>query len=241
MKEIPLTQGRVAVVDDCDFAYLNQFKWHVVGRGGIYAARAAKRKLFYMSRDIMRPLPGFEVDHINHDTLDNRRGNLRICTCQQNTFNRHGHYNSTSKYKGVSFETESNRWRVSISDRSIGRFESEIAAAIAYDKSAREMFGVFAYLNFPDALKADDVTEFLKSLPDKIFRVLFVKRTDGEFREMLCRKGVRKYVNGDGLKFDPIVRGLLGVYDIEQKGYRFIPLESVLAIKALGKSFYVYN
>ena len=243
MKTIPLTKGKVTIVDDCDFGYLNQFKWHLCqkGTGSDYAVRQMGHEKVSMHRVIMRPLAGFEIDHINHDTLDNQRSNLRICTHQQNIFNSHSHRNSNSIYKGVCFVVSEKLWTARITKKFIGRFDSEIAAALAYDKKACELFGEYAYLNFPDKLSGDEVAKFLKSLPDKIFRILFVKRTDGEFREMLCRKGVKKYINGDGLKFDPITRGLLSVYDIEEKGYRFIPLDAVLAVKALGKSFYIYN
>jgi hypothetical protein len=102
----------------------------------------------YLHRYIMKPPKGFQVDHINRDTLDNRRENLRICSPSQNSCNtrkRHG------KYKGVHFSTRTNKWVAQITKNRkchhIGSFESEEDAARAYNRKATELNGCFAYLN----------------------------------------------------------------------------------------------
>ena len=101
MKTIPLTQGKVAIVDDEDFDWLNQVKWFtkITGNGTqIYAARTkrigGKATTIYMHRAIMAgdldhvDLDGKEVDHDNRKTLDNRRENLKVCTKKENLSNR---------------------------------------------------------------------------------------------------------------------------------------------------------
>ena len=97
---------------------------------------------------------GLVVDHINHNTLDNRRKNLRLCTWAQNNQNRRPskRKNKLSKYKGVSFYKKSKLYRALIwcnkKQYFLGYFKDETDAAKAYDKKARELFGEFAYLNF---------------------------------------------------------------------------------------------
>ena len=141
MKEILLTQGQTALVDDEDFEELNQFKWRVGWTPTIksfYAIRDEKRGNKYttlrMHRQIMQFPLGLYVDHINHNTLDNRKENLRIVTARQNGQNRSG--KTTSKYPGVSWNKKSNKWIVWIrfNNKSLylGMFTDEIDAFNAY-------------------------------------------------------------------------------------------------------------
>lgn len=152
---IPLTKGRFAIVDANDYDWLNTYKWHTFVRPKkwLYAASRVKREKVFMHRLIMNPPPDMVVDHIDGNGLNNKRENLRICTQIQNNYNRSGHKKG-SKYKGIHREKNSNKWRARIrccgKDFSIGRFNNEIDAAKAYDKKAKELFGQFAYLNFPD-------------------------------------------------------------------------------------------
>jgi hypothetical protein len=92
-----------------------------------------------------------QCDHINHNGLDNRRCNLRLCTHQQNCFNKKPKPGCTNKYKGVYRSHESKKWRAEIRRNGrkihIGHFDYEQDAAIAYDDYAIELFGEFAYLN----------------------------------------------------------------------------------------------
>lgn len=155
MKRIPLTRGQFALVDDEDFDGLMEYKWHVTPRrNGSYAAvRAKSCKLIYMARQIMDAPAGKVVDHKNHNTLDNRRTNLRICTRSQNHMNELPHREGSSKYKGVSWNKACNKWKAFISKEGyigrLGGFTCEVEAAKAYDEAAKELFGEFAYLNFP--------------------------------------------------------------------------------------------
>ncbi len=158
MKEIKLSQGKVALVDDEDFEYLNQFKWFAhKARGIYYADRHSprshyKRTFIRMHREILKLKDSrIMVDHINHNGLDNRRENLRSCTNQQNGMNRKSVKNSSSEFKGVSWHSVNKNWLVQIQKGKdkfyLGYFSSETDAARAYNKKAQELFGEFANLN----------------------------------------------------------------------------------------------
>lgn len=103
---------------------------------------------------IMRPPEGMMVDHINGDQLDNRRANLRICLKSQNQKNRTKTTGCSSRYKGVSWNEQTQNWKSSIcSDGQryhLGSFDAEVEAALAYDNAARRLHGEFAALNFPN-------------------------------------------------------------------------------------------
>ncbi|MFA6281244.1 MAG: AP2 domain-containing protein [Candidatus Omnitrophota bacterium] len=168
MKTIQLTRGKVALVDDADYEELNKYKWQAKkNKLTFYATRTViigdikssrnplrKRTSVLMHREIVNAAKGWDVDHANHNGLDNRRTNLRLCSRSENQGNRINSCNSTSKYKGVSWDKVKRKWRARIAcgkkNTSIGRFNSEIEAAKAYDKKAKELFGEFAYLNMPE-------------------------------------------------------------------------------------------
>ncbi len=157
MKEIKLTQGKLAIVDDEDYEYLNKYKWgfHRTKTNN-YAISSHRGIDLKMHRLILGLTKGDkkEVDHINRNGLDNRKENLRLCTRQQNCYNRQPQHGRTSKYKGVSWFAESKKWRALIMNNGIlihlGLFENEIDAVRVYDKAAKELFGEFAYLNFKE-------------------------------------------------------------------------------------------
>lgn len=150
--KIPLTQGKFAIVDADDYEKLSQYKWHVSGKGDmLYACRTEGRRKIKMHRQILNAPPGMHCDHINHNGLDNRKANLRLCTPQQNSFNQRPRHNGTSKYKGVFWSYKNRKWRAEIRLNGqkihIGYFDYEQDAAIAYDDYAIELFGEFAWLN----------------------------------------------------------------------------------------------
>ena len=153
MKEIKLTRGKVTIVDDEDFKYLSQWKWHF---NDCYAVRSGRKPMegrctLSMHRVINQTPEGYETDHINRDKLDNRKQNLRTATGQQNMYNRESYRNSSSIYKGVYWDKTHNKWRVRIKINykfiHIGRFDCEREAALAYNRKAKEVHGEFAGLN----------------------------------------------------------------------------------------------
>jgi len=150
MKEIELSQNRVALVDDSDLEWLSAWKWCFDGRYAVRREKKSGNKL-YMHRQILRISHGEITDHINQKSLDNRRCNLRVVTTAQNGMNRSNSRNHSSCYKGVHLETWTGRWRAQIKAGNknirLGRFDSEIEAARAYDRAALEHFGEFASLN----------------------------------------------------------------------------------------------
>lgn len=151
-KLIRLTQGKFAIVDAADYERLAQHKWCAVrNRDTFYAARASKGRQIKMHREILKAPADMQCDHKNHNGLDNRRCNLRLCTAAQNQYNRKPHRNGTSKYKGVYWSEQNKKWCAEICHNGrmirIGHFDYELDAVIAYDDKAAELFGEFAYLN----------------------------------------------------------------------------------------------
>jgi hypothetical protein len=154
MKEIPLTKGMVAIVDDEDYAELSKYKWHYSGKyARRYASVNGKRIYVWMHRVIAGTPDGMDTDHINGNKLDNRRANLRVCTRSQNMHNSAtGIKNNTSKYKGVTYN--GGKWIASICVNFrklyLGCFTDERDAATAYNEAAFRLMGDFAQLNTID-------------------------------------------------------------------------------------------
>lgn len=154
-KSIPLTQGKVALVDDQDYERVSAFKWHFI-KG--YAARngrvEARRKYIYMHREILDVPDGIEVDHRNRNGVDNRRCNLRIATSSQNKMNEGKRKDNASGYRGVYLHHASGKWVAGIQVNKrrfhLGYFDSAEQAARAYDRAAYDLCGDFAATNFQD-------------------------------------------------------------------------------------------
>lgn len=157
LRTIPLTKGYEAIVDDEDYERLSRWSWcysHGYGMRSQYLGggrKARKYQTIMLHRAVLAPLPIFDVDHINKNTLDNRKVNLRICTHQQNIFNSKISSQNRSGYKGVSWCAWKKRWRAGIrvngKEMTLGFFEDRIEAAIAYNQAAITHRGSFASVN----------------------------------------------------------------------------------------------
>lgn len=151
MREIPLAgeEGRVLslIVDDEDYEFMTRFVWHAFKDGDRYYARAtiSAHKLIVDYK---------LVDHINGNPLDNRRENLRYATPRQNSWNRGRRSDSLTGYKGVTSRRGGKgftaRIQVEGERKVLGWFKNPVDAAKAYDAAAREYFGEFARVNFPE-------------------------------------------------------------------------------------------
>ena len=145
-KEIPLTKGKVALVDEEDFEELSKHRWSFDGR---YAIRMEDGKKIYLHREALKVGEGKVTDHVNRDRLDNRKSNLREASYQQNSSNSKLHSHNTSGYRGV--YKYKKLWRAAVTfdgkQVSCGYFKTKQEAAIAYNEKATELFGEFAYIN----------------------------------------------------------------------------------------------
>lgn len=156
MKTIQLTRGQVALVSDVDYERVSAIKWHAVyqpRRNVFYASGYLNGKTsISMHRFIMGVTDRkLDVDHWNRNTLDNQRENLRVCTNGQNQANSPKDPGKSSRFKGVSLHTQTKRWIVILVANkrriSLGGYETEEAAALAWNKAAKEHHGEFALLN----------------------------------------------------------------------------------------------
>jgi hypothetical protein len=159
VRYIALTKGKFAVVDACNYERLNKYRWFAMrGDRTFYAIRNDNRRTVLMHRQIMRAPKGVPVDHIDHNGLDNRQGNLRLCTPSQNNCNQGPHRRGSSRFRGVSWQKNARKWAATICFRAVryylGLFEDEVEAARARDRKAIELHGEFAWLNFPQEYPA---------------------------------------------------------------------------------------
>lgn len=150
MRQIKLTKGKYALVDDQDYEGLSQYRWQYNGN---YATRSIwvtkdRTAKVSMHRVILPPPPGKEVDHMNGDKLDNRRANLRVCLRSENHINKGLAKNNTSGYKGVSLSPVTLKWMAYLwkdgKNHLLGSFKTKELAAKEFKKHYVALHGEFA-------------------------------------------------------------------------------------------------
>ncbi len=156
MKQIPLSKGTFALVDDEDFEELNKHKWfnnYGYAVRNVVIPNSKRRRLLPMHRVVAKTPNGLFTDHINGNGLDNQKNNLRFCTTAQNIRNRGLAVNNKSGYKGVHFSKSTNRWiaQIRIPNRKtqlrLGSFKTVEEGYAAYCDAAKKYHGDFANVN----------------------------------------------------------------------------------------------
>lgn len=176
-RTISLSRGLDAIVDSSDFEWLSKYRWHAIKNGRhsprYYATRAqhvageGRALTILMHRMIMGDIPKDRVvDHINGNSLDNRRCNLRLATRRQNAHNVSPHQKRKSPIKGATWSNQRQGWlaRITVEGNLLymGVFKNDVECGILYDNAARFFFGEFAALNNPESEYDPD---FWQSLP----------------------------------------------------------------------------
>ena len=140
--------GIDVVIDSEDLEKIQTRAWQ--NSGNNYFKTNYKNKNLYLHRFIMGEPEGFAIDHINHNKLDNRKSNLRICTRAENQWNRGLQKNNSSGYKGITFNKTKGKWQSYIKHNKknvfVGHFNTPEEAYAAYCKAAKELHGEFARL-----------------------------------------------------------------------------------------------
>jgi len=153
---VPLTRNQFAVIDLIDFKEISkhnwQARWNPTSKT-YYAVTTINNKTVRLHRFILKPFNlKFDIDHLDHNGLNCRRNNLRICSRTQNLGNQRLHSKKTSsRFKGVCFDKRRSKWMAYINAYNnriyLGYYNDEKHAACAYNVKAQELFGEFAYLN----------------------------------------------------------------------------------------------
>lgn len=165
IREVVLTQGFVAIIDEADWPLVSQFKWHAAKSSYgdyYYAAACIARsraeaigcKKHFKLHQLLMGFPGLLIDHRDGNRMNNRRSNLRVATIAQNSRNSSKpRVPCSSRFKGVSWHRKHQVWQVFIQvnrkNKFLGHFKDEEEAGRVYDIAARFHYGQFARLNFP--------------------------------------------------------------------------------------------
>ncbi len=160
---VPLTQNKRTLIDMSDWEKVAPYQWHILRNHRLKKHRAklyvygwintpVRRKVL-LHRFLMVEPKGLEIDHKDHDSLNNRRSNLRAATRSQNARNMRRNLDGSSRFLGVSRRRDCDRWQAQIKSDGysigLGLFKHEEDAAYAYDKMARLIHREYANLNFP--------------------------------------------------------------------------------------------
>lgn len=159
IQTISLSKGKEVLIDSSDYEFLSQWKWcyaggYAIRQEAVSDGRVRQRHV-KMHRVINSTPDGMFTDHINGNTLDNRRVNLRTVTPQQNSLNRKGSRKSKSGYKGVYWNKHRNKWTVFVWTVKDGKrqriyggiYKDKHEAAKKYNKLVSQLYGEYAFMN----------------------------------------------------------------------------------------------
>jgi hypothetical protein len=206
MVEVPLTQGKVALIDDEDAERVLSRNWTLHHnpnrrRDVFYAVRYAykegtkERTVIQMHREILNAPAGMEVDHINGDGLDNRKANLRLATRAQNLRNTHREKGKTG-YRGIYWHKKNGMYHAEIrcdgKRHSLGYYYDAEQAARAYDYAAYHLHGEFASLNFPQDIPPKEIPRLVPGAKNRGKSKLLSKSQIIEIQKRIARGDNRK-------------------------------------------------
>lgn len=152
MKYIVLASGHKTKVDEEDYKELSRYSWHLSNGYPSRHKNDGTGKKIYLHRIVSKTPEGLHTDHINGNKLDNRKSNLRIVTASQNHMNRRkdSRKGLSTSLKGASYHKLSKKWRarIKVGDRqiSLGYYDTDREAHLAYRKAAEELYGVHAFV-----------------------------------------------------------------------------------------------
>lgn len=231
---IPLSRGKVTLIDADDFDKVKDFQWHVQNRPRPYAKMTSRdKKQVYLHRVITGAKAGQIVDHINGDRLDNRKRNLRLVTPAQNNWNQRKHKNNTSGFSGVFLQRKTNKFEAAIKHRThsrhLGTFDNPYEAAVSYDMAKAEIAGEYGSYNYHEICGRQRLKNLIIN-SDATITVVFRKRTDGTVRELKCCISDKFYTSA-AHRIHIEEKGLLLAKDIRLNEFRFISTDSIIAVK----------
>lgn len=226
MKRIKLTQGYEALVDDSDYELVNQYKWYPHHNGNrVYARAWINGKFILMHRFLLgiKDQPEIKIDHIDGNGANNQKCNLRVATHAENLRNSrkgclYGGRPITSKYKGVTWDKQTGRWRAQVTFNCktihLGLYDIEENAAKAYNRFAEEHYGEFTRLNV-----VDDCIELPeRSMVNRRKRLTYGGRpTSSKYKGVHWCKRERRWRAMGQLNFK---RVHLGYFDTEEAAAR---------------------
>jgi len=174
VREIPLSRGMVALVDECDYERVSQFKWYAMkhpkrkiwyAARNIFSQNTGRKRTQHLHRFIMNDCDSPNIDHKDGDGLNCRRSNLRPATVSQNMMNVGPMKNNKSGFRGVCWHKVANKWMAQIKFNGkliyLGCFVSAEDAARAYDAKAKALFGEFAKPNIIDQDSGHESSSFV--------------------------------------------------------------------------------
>ena len=221
MVEVPLTKGKVALIDDEDAPRILAHKWTAHRnpkrrREVWYAVRYVGRASIQMHREILNAPDGMEVDHINGDGLDNRKVNLRLATRAQNLRNTH-RPKGRAGYRGIYWHGRNRMYHASIrhegKKHSLGYYYDAEQAARAYDHAAYHLHGEFASLNFPQDVPPKEVPRVEHGARNRGKSKLLSPAQIAEIQARLARGDNRKAIAAEfGISLPTL-------YKIKTRGY----------------------